>query len=454
MPHPYQRKAPGQELRKTPAAKSASKSTRKVYVSWTDAEKEELARASLILLGQFPDLSRAESLRRAVMRLPKERRRPISDITHNQWVLPLWEQFAQEKDALNDAQAATTPEAAQDAPNKRRGPFVEESEADAPESGREAEEGVPGDAVRAKQDKRGSPEAQAKRKKTMKGTKLVRWTDAERRTVAKGFLKLKADFPDMKPTQLVERSMQYNLPDHRQRDVQGYGGCKGWLEPLLLEVESEVAIEREAAAQHRLEIEAAERAEIERKNEIGQIEQTALELAALAAVEARETALVEFRQSVTIEELLGMVARKLVKAIARPLIEGIREEIVGAMAEVEEPARRAVGGAVDIPVSPPRRERPKLYIVGLDRQQEAELKKVYASRLDIAFGSVGDETGSGISGKAGNADACIAMVDHLSHKTSEAVHKAAKRYVPITGALSAVKRWIEQWLTGEGKLAA
>jgi hypothetical protein len=452
MPHPYQRKAPGKELRKAPAVKAASKTTRKIYVSWTDAEKEALARDSLMLLSQFPDLSRAESLRRAVMRLPKERRRPISDITHNQWVLPLWEQFAQEKDAMNEAQAAPTPESAQDALNKRPGPFVMEGAAEAPSE--PLVDGVAIDAVHAKQDKRGSPEAMAKRKKSMKGTKLVRWTDAERRTVAKGFLKLKADFPDMKPTQLVERSMQYNLPDHRQRDVQGYGGCKRWLEPLLLEVESEVALEREAAAQHRLEIEAIERAEIEHKNEIGQLEQTAQELAELAAVEARATALAEFRGSVSIEELLGMVARKLVKAIARPLIEGIREEIVGAMAEVEEEPRRAAGGAINGQVSPPRRERPKLYIVGLDRQQEAELKKVYASRLDIAFGSVGDETGSGISGKAGNADACIAMVDHLSHKTSEAVHKAAKRYVPLTGALSTVKRWIEQWLTGEGKLAA
>ena len=429
MPHAYalaRRKSDAGKPAKTGA--KASKAVKRAVLIWTPEEKERLARDSLALMKQFPDLTRTECLRRASLRLPKDRQKPVSDINHNMWIIPLWEQFAEEKDAMNAAAEAV------EVPQSVSLPFAQE----------EPEERTNNDTAPAPKKHRGMKP----------GTKLTRWNAAERRIVAKGFLKLQADFPDLSKTECVRRSMQYNLPDSRQRTVTGYTTERPWLEPLLIEVENEVKLEREAQAQHRADVEAAERAEIARSKEIETIEKTAVELAEIAAQEARETALVEFRQSVSMEELLGMFARKLVKSLARPLIEALREEITGAMSDFTvEPTQKPAPALRAVEV--PKNRKPVVGVFGLIHQQAQQLQKDYAGRCEFVFG--GDRDGTGPRGgyeKLEKCDKVLLMGEYVSHEVRDRLKQSHVPFESLLGSMSACRVAIDKWLSGEGRLAA
>lgn len=422
MAHPYVRSKRG-----------PSKSDIKL----TPAEKDLLARDSLRMMFENENLTRVDALRQATHGLPPERRKTITDMAHNKWVIPLWDAIAAERDMLNGT--SEEPVMPHDVAIAELEPQVESplqlTGLQADISAPVMETPVP-----------------AKRRGMAKGTKLIRWTQAERRTVAKAYLKLMHDFPDLSKSDGIRRAMQYSLPDNRQRQCAGYSMEKNWLEPLLVEVANEVVIEREAQAQHRAEVEAAESAEIQHKHDIEAVEKTAVELAELAAQEARSEALTEFRTNVTIEELLGLAARKLVKAIARPIIEALREEIAGSMdallPTISQPVLKAVP-----PV--PRDRKPLVGVFGLIHQQAQQLERDYAGRIEFVFG--GTQDGSGPRGgyeKAEKCDLVLLMAEYVSHDVRRKLQGANIKFEPLLGSMSAARVALDKWLSGEGRLAA
>jgi hypothetical protein len=417
MAHPYARK---------------NSSTTKKDIRWSAAEKELMARESLRLMHENNSLSRVDALRKAVLMLPAGQRKEIKDMAHSQWVIPLWEAIAEERDRIN-AHVAETPM-----------PQESATAESAPVAETEVETQIVTDAPVT------DAPTPKKHRGMAKGAKLVRWNDAERRTIAKGFLKLQNDFPDLAKSECVRRSMQYNLPDNRQRKFAGYATEKPWLEPLLVEVANEVVLEREAQERHRNEVAAEQTAQLNHVHEREELEKTAIELADLAAYEARTEALSEFRERVTIEELLGLIARKLVKAIARPLVDALREEISGSV-ESLVPAARPTLKSVS---APPRDRKPLVGVFGLVHQQDKQLERDYAGRIEFVFG--GDQDGSGPKGGYGRVEKCdmvLLMGEYVSHEVRNRLKSAHIKFEPLLGSMSAARVALDKWL-GEGQRAA
>lgn len=432
---------------------------------WNEAEKEQIARDSLLMLANDGTLSRLDALRIAVKKLPPSRRKVVKDMAHSSWILPYWDRFAAEKDALNQAAGLFDTPAPQ--------PIVETAEAEAEGVNidgppRPLELVVTGAEAPVEGAKLTSAERMAKARAAFQAKRAagevqyVKWKDSERRTVAKAYVKLRADFPDMKPRAALVRAMEYSLPDNRQKNISSFPvEAKTWLTECISLVEAEVEIERqmneatereraEIEAKEREEREAIERSEAERKKQIEDINNSALELAESAAAEARETAITQYRANAPLEELIGVVARRLAGALLAPLVDEFRNAIASGLASVRAPQ------TVGVPVKPAPRERlPVVGVAGLIRQQAQQLERDYKGQCEFVFGGDTDGTGAhGVSSKFAACDLVLLMADYVSHDVRGKVQNYAPGFVPLRGSLSSARTNIDKWLAGETRLVA
>lgn len=461
--------------RKAAAGSAAPTSSKKIerggaIFAWTEAEKERIARESLLMMANDGTLSRLEALRKAVGKLPPNRRKIVKDMAHSSWILPYWDRFAAEKDALNQAAGLFDVAAPQ--------PIVETAEAEAEGvdidgparplelvvTGAEAPvEPEPEEAKTAATHARmAKARAAFQAKKAAGEVTYVKWKDGERRTVAKAFVKLRHDFPDMKDRAALVKAMEYSLPDNRQKTITSFPvEYKTWLRECIEIVTAEVEIERqmnEAAAREAAEVEAkereereaAERVEAERKKQIEEINNSALELAESAAAEARATAIEQYRANAPLEELIGVVARRLAGALLAPLVDEFRNAIASGLASVRAPQ------TVGVPVKPAPRERlPLVGVAGLIRQQAQQLERDYAGQCAFVFGGDTDGTGAhGVSSKFAQCDLVLLMADYVSHDVRGKVQNFAPGFVPLRGSLSSARVNIDKWLAGETRLVA
>ena len=289
-------------------------------VRWNEAEKQLIAEESLRVLASEPNITRLEALRKGVQALDKSRRREIVDMAQAKWVLPMWEEIAAKRDAMN-GQVATesVPLVANGAPMSA-----------APASREIA--GAPLTIVPAAPSAGpvGEGEEPKRHRGMVKGTKLVRWSEEERRTIAKGIIKLRADFPDMKILEALRKSMQYHLPDNRQRKIAGLS-TEPWVMPLIKAVESEANAEIEAAhAQREASLEAEQRALEEARARTAHEEQEAARIALERQV-AIEQAVEDYRANVPLEELLLLIGKRAAAAALGSLVETLQTQVVAQL---------------------------------------------------------------------------------------------------------------------------
>lgn len=408
MPHAYARTG------KTPIS-SNSHSTAK---HWTDAEKRLIASESLRLMAEHPDKARIDAVRDAVKTLPKPRRRDVRDMAVVRWILPLWDEIAQEKDAMNEA-AGHTP----DEPES-----VDDSGDDALKDG--------------------------KRRGPQKGAKMVRWKDDERKTIAAAFLKMQADFPDMKETEALRKAMQYSLPDNRQRKILGYSMEKPWVEPLINEIRETFERERaELAARRQAEAEAEQR-QIEEEKRAAAEREYAEAQAALQRARELEQAANEAVDALSLDELMHRMADRFASLLVSKLHAGLAAVVKEAVSGV--PAKDPFAGfprevipEADRAKPAPRDHKPRVLICGLLNQQQHEVRKEFQPLLNLEFHRGTGEGGSELGPKLQGADVVIQMAGFSGHDREDQFKKHGIKPVRINGSTSAVKRWLRQWVTGE-----
>ncbi|MGF6641791.1 hypothetical protein [Paraburkholderia sp. MM6662-R1] len=423
-----------------------------------NAEKRLVAAESLRLMKEDAGLSRIEALRRGMSTLDKSRQKPVIDMAHAKWVIPLWEEMAAERDAMN-GEAEIPTASASALPENTTIPTIAELSAPAAASA---------DAVlAADSESEGPPEASVPvdgtvRKKTggQKGSTLVRWNGSERKTVAKGFLKLKADFPDMKDLDCLRKSMQYNLPDHRQRKIVS---CKEpWFRATLDEIRAEAEREIHAAREQREAQLRAEQDAIDAAKERETAERLEAERIEQERAEAVEQAVEEYRANASLEELLLLVAKKAAGLMVGSLVETLQTQVLSQLTGVvRTPMSLHMPGVPPIQLEQgeatkpaPRDRLPRVLVIGLMRQQTWELKRAMDGILKLDFIQVEHTGGSSIEEKARNADLVVLMTKFISHQHTAAAKKANSHVVYRNGGVSELKRWLTSWVNGEIALAA
>jgi hypothetical protein len=380
----------------------------------------------------------------------------VNDFSKNSWIVPIWQRLAKEHDEQKTQAAAARAGA-----EALFTPLEQQNVTSEPEPAAPTTEVI--DMAKKPAAKKGTPAPEAKKRGAAVGSTLTRWSNAERRSVAKAFIKLQADFPDMSNLEAVRQAQSRVLPQDRQRHLDAFWLVKSWLIPLLDEVRPEVELERQANQQTQAEREAEERerAEAERKaRETAERERREAEERARREAEeheqtiarVRDSAIEDFLESAPIEDLIAAAARRLVGAFALPFIEGLGDAIRDVKSTANPKFSRFDLAGID---AAPRgiNNRPRVYVVGLTRDRSHNLSKAFPN-IDLAYGSNADQ--GGLSGeKCANADLVILMTDYIAHTVRAKVKASAPNFVPVSGGLTSAKRCISQWLAGEAnKLAA
>jgi hypothetical protein len=457
--------------------------------AWTEAEKRTIARTSLQLMSQNQAMPQVEAVRAAVEKLPTNRRHDVRDMHAVRWIKPLWADIADELDAEHDAQQAHD-----DAALKVSAPApTVEPEAVPPSEETPPLELEPTDGVNIDAPKRGRgrPKSAAtsepapevvepvdkapKKRGGTKGMTMVRWKDAERRTLAKAFIKMQSDFPDLKETEAFRKAMQYSLPDDRQRNVVGIFAERDWLYPLVEEVRAEVEqeakeIEARKAAEYQAEQERidAERAEREAQAEAERQAAAAAEQATIAA-EMEKLRLIdrverETIAGLTVQELQAMLYDRQADIIAQKVMDrlmGPLEQLIKRSNEMAVANAHPFGNFGNRPSEPipegeraapaPRDRKPRVLICGVFNEWIQDIKREFDATLQLDFFKGSQDGGPQLEGmlKGKPHDLVVHMTDFSRHDREQAYRKAGIKPLRVTGSVSALKRELRKWLLGD-----
>lgn len=141
-------------------------------------------------------------------------------------------------------------------------------------------------------------------------------------------------------------------------------------------------------------------------------------------------------------------------------LETCMKQLSGAMAALLQAAGTQAGiatgaltGAPAPKVPPPSRTRlPRVCVVGLINQQANDVMAAFEGAIEFIFvksrqGGGGNSHGApGMLTKGASADLVIAMTDWIDHDVQVASKHLHVPYEPVTGSVSALKRWLTDWL--------
>ena len=141
-------------------------------------------------------------------------------------------------------------------------------------------------------------------------------------------------------------------------------------------------------------------------------------------------------------------------------LETCMKQLSGAMAALLQAAGTQAGietGALNcspVPrVPPPSRTRlPRVCVVGLINQQANDVAAAFEGAIEFIFvksrqGGGGNSHGApGMLTKGASADLVIAMTDWIDHDVQVASKHLHVPYEPVSGSVSALKRWLTDWL--------
>jgi hypothetical protein len=178
------------------------------------------------------------------------------------------------------------------------------------------------------------------------------------------------------------------------------------------------------------------------------------EVAASTAPEPEAPALPPSVQAVD-PAIVRAVAEQITPAVLATFNE-CAHQLVGALvhalenAGVQPPA--AAGVASHAKVTPPPRTRlPRVCVVGLINQQENDVAATFAGVIEFVFvktqkqGSSG-QGGPGMLNKSSSCDLVLAMIGFISHDVETAAKHLHVPFERINGSVSALKRWLREWL--------
>jgi hypothetical protein len=400
-------------------------------VRWTDEEAQRVAHASYRILNA-ESISSIEAVQRGQAEvLSPERHRAIRQMKDIETaIIPIWKSLrAAEPEKQPDADAA--PSSTEPVPSEPQPPA------------RTADAHVEAFVARA-MDAQRAVDALTQTEAPEERKAMVRWTDPEKLIIARESKRLLASFNDMSPLDAIRKAVFGYLPESRHRIIDAISQVK-WIHALWEQIDAvEQAKAREREARERAPAADAVKAD-----------------AVAEAVKPAETASPN-PQDLSVETLIKAFAVK----IGQQLIRGIGEQIQEAI------MRQVINTLQGIPLRPgalpegatrvhavPRDRKPRVTVVGLLHQQENDVRRAFGDMVVFTFIKSQQQGGSGAHGGAGmlargaQADVVISMVDFTGHDVDKASKHLDVPFVRLNGSVSALKRWLSQWLNGQVALA-
>ncbi|MHB9836812.1 hypothetical protein Q8F57_018425 [Paraburkholderia terrae] len=413
----------------------------KPRVLWTPPEMEQVAHASYEEMKADTKLSSIDAVKRAQVRVLEPHRhrtiRQMKDIEGS--IIPIWKTLRAaepEKQPDADASPSSTEPVPEEAAETVSAEIVSESPQVDPGQSIDGLAGAHVEAFVATQE--AADVTQSDDRKAM-----VRWTDAEKRIVARESKRLRASFADMTPLEAIRKAVFGYLPEHRQRTITTMAEVK-WIHALWQQVDS---VE---------ETEARERAALERAAaaDAAKAEATA------QAVKPAEAAppLPDLSIESLIRALAMKIGRQLIRGLGEQIQEAVMRQVINTLQGIPLQPGALPEGTTRVH-TPPRDRKPRVAIVGLLNQQAEDVKRTFASAVEFTFIKSQQQGGSGAHGGAGmlargaQADVVVSMVDFTGHDVDNASKHLDVPFVRLNGSVSALKRWLSHWLNGEVALA-
>lgn len=150
------------------------------------------------------------------------------------------------------------------------------------------------------------------------------------------------------------------------------------------------------------------------------------------------------------EQLMPMLAATLNECTTR-LCDALADAI--RTAGTQTPTRSDAGMATPRRVTPPppRTRLPRVCVVGLINQQEHDVSAAFEGVIEFIFVKAqrtggGGHGGAGMLTRSASSDLVIAMTDFIGHDVEASAKHLHVPFERITGSVSALKRWLTNWL--------
>jgi hypothetical protein len=283
----------------------------------------------------------------------------------------------------------------------------------------------------------------------------VHWTEAERRKVAEVAYANLQRWPDMRKIEAFRKAQESALPPERQRSgLLAWSTISDWAEPLLelLAVEAQIAEENERREREKREREERARRQAEEQEQA----RIAAEQAAAEQEAAIERAVAQRFEKMPIEGLIRAFAARIARETIDAMGDTFRAALVGDMASLglfaasKQDTKPAEGERL---VVVPKNRLPRVMVCGLMRQQEEDLTRSFLGSAEFDFVKTNDDAHA-ITARAPKADVIFMMNGHYAEPMKRAAKDTGQPVQYITGAVSALKRKLQEWLDGEVAIKA
>lgn len=446
-------------------------------IDWSDAEKRKIAEQAYRLIRENPGLSLMTAVDRAQHRaLPDNRQR--AGLRHQstdrvKWLKPLMLEIAAKDEKSKEAKAGA------EALFLTSPPQQEQEQPEVAANNPKEIQTVVGTALAAAMQKNGVDKLETAPVRNAAGRKIpekiTRWTHDERIQFVRRVDEIRAEDTMLSLTQAA-RLANAEFPPERQRTGDwAWANVAPWADNLVKiaksermarehkaaqEAEQARAAAAEAEAKAKAERESAEAIEAREREARGARERETAEFieqqveARVAAIEARMRSEQVARPMESIIQMFtDRFAEVAVKAFAGSINRAIQDQMMAMRIDAAVPTPR-VAPQVEKVIAPPRERLPKVCVVGLIGQQEQDVKRALGDAIEFVFiksqtqGGSGGNGGAGMLARGGGCDIVVAMSDFIGHDVEFAAKKLSIPYYRVPGSVSALKRWLTEWLAG------
>jgi len=448
-------------------------------IFWNEDEKQKIAAESYRILSKDKRLTNIEAIDQAQKKvLQADRRRPLDSINFSKfrpWIVPMWDAIGASKTKQEGAKASaeslfdtppatdTPAPAAVSTPENTSSTSVPGKQKEFDIAKRDDRRDMPKEFDIATTDPRSKPVLPTE-SDTSASRQLVRWTDAEKMTLARSVYK-RMEQGGIERLDALREAMAMELDADRQRVINTWMQVQDWIEPMMRSAKAE-AIQAKYDAERRA-VEEARRAEEEHAALLAEQER----LRVLAEQQELE---VQRRVAAHVDSMsFEALIRQFAKRMAVDMLTALRDEIKGGMIDhildaatapaptsgivVEPDVSTASNTPVDTPVSTPAPKLPKIMVIGLYPVQEQDVQKAFLGVYDFIFVPNTKLGGQGAGGNAmvakqHNAEVIIGMSDHMGMDVLQKRKHLSKPFVSISGAVSNLKRWLSAYHEGNIEL--
>jgi len=174
---------------------------------------------------------------------------------------------------------------------------------------------------------------------------------------------------------------------------------------------------------------------------------------------------------VAVENLIGEVVKEVAGTIGLLVMDEVRRQLDGAIKGLDKRILDALPKQVEVPATPtqqhvtiqttdavpegvdkvaiaPKDRKPRICIAGLMNQQINDVRSEFGNIIDFSFVK-NDKGSSPVVDTMRGKDLVICMTRFSSHDIERGARSVNVPVVRITGAVSALKRWLRSWINHE-----